>query len=276
MTPVPVGSDGIQDALRAAGHARALGDVGAAAAVLSAALSRVRTEPFGAPFASRVRLALSTADAQLDVGDLERARRTLLDEAGYCEQIVQLLALDSTPEQRRAATAGRLQVRDRLAQIELLGETAPELTVADWVTGAPTTLAALSGKVVLLEFWATWCRPCVEMFPRLRDLRDRYGVRGLEIVGLTRYAPAAPGSDDDETRARERQLVETVVSGRGLDIRIGIAPDGRLQSRYGANGVPTLVLIDRAGRVRTVLPGGDDSTLEAEIERCLVEQTDAV
>lgn len=263
--------DAIRDAFRAADHARSAGDSRAAAAVLSAALGRVRAEPFGTPFVARVQLALATADAQIDAGDRERARRTLLDEAGFCEQIVQLLAADGTPEQRRSAATGRLQVRDRLAQIELLGTVAPEIAVADWVMGEATSLASLRGKVILLEFWATWCRPCLEMFPRLRDLQERYGPDGLEILALTRYGPSAPGEAGAESQARERRTVETVIADRGLAVRVGMAADGRMQGRYGANGVPTLVLIDRAGLVRTVLSGGDEAALDAEIQRCLAE-----
>src|SRR6185369_11799547 len=112
----------------------------------------------------------------------------LLDESVYCESIVQALASNATPDQRRTAMAGRMQVRDRAAQVELIGQAAPELTVSDWTLGEPASLASLRGQVILLEFWATWCRPCLEMLPRLRDLHSRFAVRGLTILALTRYA----------------------------------------------------------------------------------------
>ena len=261
----------IRDALMPAGQARLEGGPGAAVAALSAAMDQVRAEPFGTPFLARVHLALTLADAYLEAGDRERARRLLLDESGYTEQIVHLLRLNGAPDQQRAASAGRMQIRDRAAQVELLGQPAPELDIADWVLGEPATLAELRGQVILLEFWATWCRPCLEMFPRQRDLHARYGGRGLAILALTRYAPPPAGADQDSARTRERELVQTVIADRGLEIRVGIAPDGRLQQRYGANGVPTLVLIDRQGRVRLVASGGDDAALDAEIERCLRE-----
>jgi len=81
--------------------------------------------------------------------------------------------------------------------------------------------------------------------------------------------PEPPGSDSAEAQFRERELIQSVIADRGLAVRVGIASDGRMQSRYGANGVPTLVLIDRAGRVRLVASGGDDGALEAEIRACL-------
>jgi thiol-disulfide isomerase/thioredoxin len=259
------------DALRQSAHARASGQFDRAITVLDAALAAVRAQPYSTPFMARVQLALALADAFVDAGDHEQARRLLLDESAYCEGIVQALTLNGTPEQRRTAMAGRMQVRDRAAQVELLGQAAPELMVADWVLGDSASLASLRGQVILLEFWATWCRPCLEMFPRLRDLHHRFAARGLSIMALTRYAPAPRDADPTEAHATERELIQSVIADRGLEFRVGIAPDGRLQSRYGAHGVPTLVLIDRAGRVQSIASGGDDAALDAEIEQLLHE-----
>lgn len=261
----------VMDALRQSAEARAISQLDLASSVLAAALTAIRAEPYSTPYIARVHLVLALADAFLDAGDRERARRLLLDESVYCESIVQALALNGTPDQRRTAMSGRMQVRDRAAQVELLGREAPEIQVSDWTLGRPASLASLRGQVVLLEFWATWCRPCLEMFPRLRDLHQQYAARGLEILALTRYAPAPPDTDPAAAQSRERELAQRVIADRGLDVRVGIAPDGRMQSCYGANGVPTLVLIDRSGRVRLIASGGGDGALEAEIVTCLDE-----
>jgi thiol-disulfide isomerase/thioredoxin len=261
----------VREAMRRAGEARRDGRLDLAIAALESALGELRTEPPVAPFLARIQLGLVLADTYLEAGDRERARQLLLDESGYAERIFHLTRLSGNPEQQRAASTGRLQVRDRAAQVELLDHVAPELSVEDWILGEPATLASLRGKVVLLEFWATWCRPCLELLPKLSELHRRYADQGLEIVALTRYAPTPPGSDHDEARARERDLVRTVVAGRGLGFRVGIAPDARVQQQYGAMGVPTLALIDRQGRVRLIASGGDDATLEVAIEACLAE-----
>jgi thiol-disulfide isomerase/thioredoxin len=223
------------------------------------------------PFLARVQLGLALADSYLDLGDRERARRVLLDESGYAERIFHLIRLSGTPDQRRMASAGWLQVRDRAVQVELLGQAAPEIEVANWVLGEPTSLGKLRGQVVLLEFWATWCRPCLELLPRLRELHQRYADRGLAVLALTRYSRVPDGADPHEAHAGERDLVRTVIAGRDLEIRVGIAPDERLQRRYGASGVPMLVLVDRAGQVRSIGSGGDERALESTIEACLNE-----
>jgi thiol-disulfide isomerase/thioredoxin len=255
-----------------AGAARRAGHLDVAAATLASALERVRAEPFGVPFLARVQLGIALADACLDNGERERARQILLDESGYAERIFHLTRLSGAPDQVRAASAGRLQVRDRAIQVALLGRPAPEIEVADWVQGAGATLAGVRGRVILLEFWATWCRPCLELMPRLGSLHERYAARGLEILAITRYGRTPADADPADVRARERDLVRTVISGRGLDgIGIGIAPDGRLQRQYGATAVPTLALIDRAGLVRLIGSGEDEAALASTLEACLAE-----
>jgi thiol-disulfide isomerase/thioredoxin len=262
----------IRDAMHRAGAARRAGRPDAAAATLASALEQVRAEPFGVPFLARVQLGIALADACLDNGEREQARQILLAESGYAERIFHLTRLSGTPDQVRAASAGRLQVRDRAIQVGLLGQPAPEIEGADWVQGPARSLVGLRGRVVLLEFWATWCRPCLDLMPRLGALHERYGARGLEILAITRYGQAPADRDPAEARARERELVRTVVSGRGLDgIGVGIAPDGRLQRQYGATAVPTLVLIDRAGLVRLIGSGEDEAALDAAIGACLAE-----
>jgi thiol-disulfide isomerase/thioredoxin len=268
----PVLPDVVREAMQAAGAARRQGRLDLATSALETGFAQLRDDPFGVPFLARVQLGLALADAYLDAGDRPRARQLLLDESGYAERIFHLTRLSGSPEQQRAASAGRLQVRDRAVQVELLGNDAPEIEVADWVQGDPTTLGELRGKVVLLEFWATWCRPCLELLPRLGELHRRFGGQGFEALALTRYPSVPSGADPAESRARERDLVRTVVAGRRLSARVGIAPDAHLQQRYGAMGVPTLVLIDRAGTVRPIASGGDDAEIEAAIEVALVSE----
>jgi thiol-disulfide isomerase/thioredoxin len=262
----------IQETMRRAGAARQAGRLDVAAADLASTLEQVRADPLGVPFLGRVQLGLATADAYVDLGDRARARQILLDESGYAERIFHLTRLSGTPEQVRAASAGRLQVRDRAIQVGRLEQPAPEIDVTDWVLGEAASLADLRGQAVLLEFWATWCRPCLELLPKLAALHAQYADRGLAILAITRYGQSPPNADAAEAQARERDLVRTVVDGRGLDgIRVGIAPDGRLQRQYGATAVPTLVLIDRAGLVRLIGSGDNEAALESAIEDCLAE-----
>ena len=172
-----------------------------------------------------------------------------------------------TPAQKRGATSGYLQIRDRATQMALIGRPAPEISVKEWINGEPVTLIGLLGRVVLLEFWATWCKPCHEMFPKLKQLHEKEAVRGLEIIAITRHYLAYGGTD--ESKLQELQLMRTTVTEQGLKFPVAVAEDERLQSGYGANGLPTVILIDRQGVVRYAGPGADDEAFAKTLQECL-------
>jgi thiol-disulfide isomerase/thioredoxin len=113
--------------------------------------------------------------------------------------------------------------------------------------GREIDLARLRGKVVLVEFWATWCRPCLEELPNLKRLYERYHEHGLEIVGISL----------DETKDRgklENLVVRKAISwpqhfdGQGRGNRFAI--------EYGVTGIPMMLLLNREGLlVSTTLRG---------------------
>ena len=69
----------------------------------------------------------------------------------------------------------------------LVGKPAPEWDIDAWVNADSTTQESLKGKVVLIDFWAMWCGPCIATFPHLREWREEFGEQGFEIVGVTQY-----------------------------------------------------------------------------------------
>jgi thiol-disulfide isomerase/thioredoxin len=247
-----------------AGRLQRDGRLNDAVALVEAALAEARATPLGVPFWDRVQLGLALADLYLVTDQRERARSLLVTEVAFAGQIYRLTRRTGSPDEVRAASAGWYQLRDRATQVALLGQAAPEIEVADWVLGRPTTLAEQRGRVVLLEFWASWCLPCLTTFPVLRDLHSRYDERGLTILALTRYA-GRPCSDPIAERVRERELICQTIADRGLDIAVGIAPDGRLQHRYGAIGIPAFALVDRMGIVQFASSKPDKAELEKAI-----------
>ncbi|HZZ40629.1 MAG TPA: TlpA disulfide reductase family protein [Acidobacteriaceae bacterium] len=117
-------------------------------------------------------------------------------------------------------------------------------------------LAGLRGKVVLLNFWATWCAPCRLEMPRFIDWQKQYGPEGLQIVGVS--------IDDDATPVRP--LIEKLHV--NYPILMG---DAQLGERYGGVlGVPVTFLIDRRGMVRARIDGAADlPTLEKQLRQIL-------
>ena len=238
---------------------------------LEKALEEARATPYEIEFRTRVEVAITLAELYLAADELAAARSMLRQESDFAERIFQIVQVSGTPDQKRAAAGGRVQLRDRARQVELLGSAAPEIQVQTWINGEATTLSALRGRVVLLEFWATWCKPCQEMFPKLRRLDEECGGRGLEVVALTRHYMAYRATA--ASQSEELELMRKVVSEQGLAFRVGVAEDERTQELYGATGLPMLALIDRKGIVRYAhFGGGEDPKFKETLLKCLDEQ----
>lgn len=140
----------------------------------------------------------------------------------------------------------------------LLGLDAPALAVERISGDAAFDPAFLRGRVVLVDFWATWCGPCRRIMPALERLHAALGPRGLVVVGVT---------DEPASRVRAHLLRAPVSYITARDV-------GGTARRFGVRAIPTLVVIDRAGRVRQVETGPTTSTLDAlrgTLERLLAE-----
>ena len=245
-------------------------DLSGVVAALAAAYEQAQATPYEIEFQTRIQLANELSAAYLEMGEAGKAREVLDLEAAFAEKIFQFMQATGTPEQKRAAAGGRVQIRDRARQVALLGTEAPEISIKHWIKGEPATLSSLRGRVVLLEFWATWCKPCQEMFPKLKQLDEAYRERGLDIIALTRHYLAQRGTAESE--AEELKLMRGTIEPHAIEFRVGVAEDERLQELYGATGMPTLALIDRAGIVRYAhFGGGPDDGFRKLLDVCLNE-----
>ena len=132
---------------------------------------------------------------------------------------------------------------------------APAWTLED-PGGHPVRLADFHGRVVLLNFWATWCPPCRKEIPGLVALQGRYGAKGLAVVGVSISGEAAAVG----TFAKSLGINYPVVLGTPL-----------VMASYGCvEVVPTTFVIDRAGRISAIHEGVvDTETLAAEIKPLL-------
>lgn len=136
-------------------------------------------------------------------------------------------------------------------------DAAPAFQVAD-LAGKPISLADARGKVVLLNFWATWCGPCRAEIPDLIDLQKRYADK-LEIIAL-----ATEEDDADEVRR--------FVAKSGINYRVAMAPDDVVRDYGGVAALPTSFVIDAQGRIVQKHIGLNDPTLYERELRVMLGQ----
>ena len=134
----------------------------------------------------------------------------------------------------------------------LEGAPAPELPAQTRaLDGTPASLRALRGQVVLVHFWTFGCSNCRHMLPRYGEWLDRFGARGLRVVGVH-----TPEMDYERDTAALARFV------RDEKIRWPVVVDGEqaIWNRYRVAAWPTIVLVDRAGVVRATFVGDDRSS----------------
>lgn len=139
------------------------------------------------------------------------------------------------------------------------GDLAPTFTLPNIVEGQPEiSLEALRGKTVYVDFWASWCPPCLRSMPLINDLYNKYKDQDFEVIAINVDDPVEDGEDF---------LLDTP-----LDYLIAVDTDNTVLNRFDVTGMPTSFLIDKEGVVRMVhlgFRGNDIEIIEAAVTQLL-------
>ncbi len=138
------------------------------------------------------------------------------------------------------------------ADTDLVGSPSPPLVVEQWLGAVPEP----AGRMVLVDFWATWCPPCRALIPELNAWQRRFGDR-LLVVGLTSEQPAA-------VHAMTSPVIEYAVA---------VDTQGRMAREVGVRGIPHVLLVDPQGVVRWQgFPFETGHELTAEVVDALLDE----
>ncbi|HET6879927.1 MAG TPA: DUF2092 domain-containing protein [Pirellulales bacterium] len=138
----------------------------------------------------------------------------------------------------------------------LVGKPAPELK-QELLDGGQFSLKEQKGKIVILDFWATWCGPCVREMPLVAKVADEYQKKGVSLYCVN--------------QGEESDAIRDFLKEKELKVTVSLDPEGEAGNAYGVQGIPTLVLIDKAGVVQSVHIG-----FSPEIGDILKKELDAL
>lgn len=143
---------------------------------------------------------------------------------------------------------------DQILRLDKVGTFAPGWKQMTAVSGSiPANLGKLRGKVVLLDFWASFCGPCKMIAPVLTQLQKTYGAQGLQVIGIT--------ADSVEVAAKASQAF-------GMKYAIGSDVSEETQAAYSVKALPTMFIVDKKGVIREVMIGFDPRQ-NAELEKLI-------
>lgn len=173
---------------------------------------------------------------------------------------VEVSFLRADKDQSAQVTLAAFPSPNELMRMDLVGTFAPTWKDVEAVNGVfPDTISALHGRVLVLDFFASWCAPCRVLAPKLGSLQSRYGAQGLAVLGVST-------EDAEEVALFARQT--------GMRYAVGADRRGETTRAYGVASLPTVVIIDRRGVVRDVSIGYDlseEARIESLVQKLLAE-----
>ena len=148
--------------------------------------------------------------------------------------------LKEFPDSRSAAS-----ILGTRRQLEGIGKPF-ELEFADAISGSTISMKALKSKVVVIDFWATWCGPCVAEMPHMKELYAEYHNKGVEFIGVSLDNPKEEGGLDS---------LKNYVKSNGINwpqYYQGKGWDSEFSTSWGIQGIPTMFIVDTEGKLYSV------------------------
>ena len=138
----------------------------------------------------------------------------------------------------------------------LLGKPMPALEVTDWINGEVKT-ADLKGKVVVVDFYATWCGPCMKAIPHNNEMLKKYQSKGLQVIGIC-------------TNKRGQEKFSANAQEHGIEYPTARDPQLKAEKAWAVHYYPTYAVIDRKGIVRAI--GLQPQYVEPVVRKLLAEK----
>lgn len=150
---------------------------------------------------------------------------------------------------------------------------APAIEAGHWINSDPLKLEDLKGKVVIIDFWATWCAPCRYVIPYLSKYYEQYKEQGVEVIGFTRIYPFYADELQQKRGISDKEhlgLIKEFVQRHKINYPVAVAESNDVFATYRISGIPTMIFINKKGQVSYIKVGANNPRIiEKKIKELL-------
>lgn len=167
-------------------------------------------------------------------------------------------------------------LESELSHIDLIGKPALPISAETWINSLPLSLKYLKGKVVVIDFWATWCGPCITVIPTLIEEFKNLKDKGLVIIGFTKLYGMYRDNVENKgkvNREEEIALTKKFIERNKINYPVAISNEGRDLEKYRITGIPTMIFINKKGNIDSIKVGsGNLKIIKDKIKKLLEEK----